>query len=390
MDLKLLNADPTTEERAAIDTAIVSLSSVGADGVFAKRHLLLPGLEAAQGRVGWISEGAFNYIGETLQVPPAEAYGVMTFYALLTAAPRAPRVVHVCEDIACKARGSDALINELKRSAGPPAHYVPAADHVLVGDDDVAWLPSPCLGLCDQAPAAFVQIAGEHPIEELFGDVTIDRLRAANENVEATWGSAAGAVATAGPTRLLHRHNVEYFSAAFHRLLLDPRLTDIAADLIGSPNVQLHHSKLFIKPPEKGSPFPMHQDVPYFPHDRHSMIAAIVHFDDAPEEKGCLRVVPGSHQGGPLPHDEAGGWHLPFEQYPLTSSVVLPARAGDVLFFSYLTIHGSGVNVSQEARTTLLVQMRDPADRPSRRSWEAGQGLMLRGVLPAGAEPALK
>ncbi len=179
MDLKLLNADPTTEERAAIDTAIVSLSSVGADGVFAKRHLLLPALEAAQGRVGWISEGAFNYICETLQVPPAEAYGVMTFYALLTAAPRAPRVVHVCEDIACKARGSDALINELKRSAGPPAHYVPAADHVLVGDDDVAWLPSPCLGLCDQAPAAFVQIAGEHPIEELFGDVTIDRLRAA-------------------------------------------------------------------------------------------------------------------------------------------------------------------------------------------------------------------
>ena len=41
------------------------------------------------------------------------------------------------------------------------------------------------------------------------------------------------------------------------------------------------------------------------------------------------------------------------------------AEAGDVLFFSYLTIHGSGVNVSNEARTTLLVRIRDPLTRPA-------------------------
>ena len=41
----------------------------------------------------------------------------------------------------------------------------------------------------------------------------------------------------------------------------------------------------------------------------------------------------------------------------------MPAEAGDALFFSYLTVHGSGVNVSAEARTTWLVQYRDPADR---------------------------
>jgi NADH-quinone oxidoreductase subunit F len=179
VDLKLLNAEPSADERAAIDTAIVPLRPDGAGGVFAKRHLLLPALEAAQARVGWVSEGAFNYICATLEVPPAEAYGVMTFYALLATAPRARRVVHVCDDIACKARGADALIAELERSAGPPAHHAPEGNHVVIGDDDVAWLPSPCLGLCDQAPAAFVQIAGEDPSEELFGDVSIDRLRAA-------------------------------------------------------------------------------------------------------------------------------------------------------------------------------------------------------------------
>jgi phytanoyl-CoA hydroxylase len=217
------------------------------------------------------------------------------------------------------------------------------------------------------------------------GHALIERL-SQHENVEATWGSAR---ATAGgkQTQLLHCHNVEYHSGAFTRLIVDPRLTDVAAVLIESPNVQLHHTKLFIKPPEKGSPFPMHQDHPFFPHERHSMIAAIVHLDDAPEEKGCVRVVPGSHAAGPIEHDPTGAFHLPVEQYPLESSVALPAEAGDVLFFSYLTIHGSGVNVSSEARTTLLIQMRDPADRPLYGgAVEAGEGLMLRGILPPGAE----
>jgi len=63
--------------------------------------------------------------------------------------------------------------------------------------------------------------------------------------------------------------------------------------------------------------------------------------------------------------------------------VPCPARAGDVLFVSYLTIHGSGVNVSDEARTTLLVQMRDPTDPPTVQTHESrGQGMMLRGVDP--------
>ena len=60
--------------------------------------------------------------------------------------------------------------------------------------------------------------------------------------------------------------------------------------------------------------------------------------------------------------------------------------AGDVLFFSYLTVHGSGINRSDEARTTWLVQYRDPADPPLTTSHDhsLGQGMMLRGVDPTG------
>ena len=113
------------------------------------------------------------------------------------------------------------------------------------------------------------------------------------------------------------------------------------------------------------------------------MMAAIFHFDDAPLEKGCVCVVPGSHNLGPLEHQAEGSWHLPLEQYPLESALPCPARAGDVLFLSYLTIHGSGLNVSNEARTTLLVQMRDPTDLPTQQVHKSrGQGMMLRGIDP--------
>ncbi len=51
---------------------------------------------------------------------------------------------------------------------------------------------------------------------------------------------------------------------------------------------------------------------------------------------------------------------------------------------SYLTIHGSGVNVSDEPRTTLLVQMRDPLEPPTESvHLSRGQGMMLRGVDPS-------
>ncbi len=195
-------------------------------------------------------------------------------------------------------------------------------------------------------------------------------------------GWTSGAKVTDLRRELIHCHNVQFHSAILARLIIDSRLTDRAADIIG-PNIQLHHTKMFIKPPERGAPFPMHQDYSYFPHKNHTMVAATIHFDDAPIEKGCIRVVPGSFKNGPYNHIHEGGSHLPTEQYSIDESTPCPAEAGDVLFFSYLTIHGSGLNTTNQPRTTLLVQMRDPLDRPmGLQHLSRGQGMMLRGVDP--------
>jgi phytanoyl-CoA hydroxylase len=226
-------------------------------------------------------------------------------------------------------------------------------------------------GLLDKAEAAAYREESHALIKRL------------NRDVDPTWGSARE-LAMGNQTELKHCHDVQFYSGAFARLIVDPRFTDVAAAVMGTPNVQLHHTKLFIKPPEKGSPFPMHQDHPFFPHEKHSMGAAIFHFDDAPLAKGCVRVVPGSHKNGPLEHASDGGFHLPFSDWPLEKSVPCEAEAGDVLFFTYFTVHGSGVNTTSESRTTLLIQYRDPADPPSTDSHAGslGQGMILRGVDP--------
>ena len=148
MDLRLLEAEPNDEEREAID-ARLSPAASGGEGSereashFAaglgreRRHLLLPALQSVQSRVGWISEGALNYVCKRLGVPPADAYGVATFYALLSMAPRPRRVLHVCDDIACRCRGANELIQDLERTLGSPAEHGPERDHVELDENGV-------------------------------------------------------------------------------------------------------------------------------------------------------------------------------------------------------------------------------------------------------------
>jgi phytanoyl-CoA hydroxylase len=178
-------------------------------------------------------------------------------------------------------------------------------------------------------------------------------------------------------------HNVQFHDAAFTRAAAHPKLVEVLTEIIG-PNVQLHHTKMLVKPPEKGAPFPMHQDYPYFPHERHTVVAASVHLDDTDEQNGCLRVVAGSHKQGPL---EATGENHTLE-VPLEDGAPIPARAGDVLFFNYLTIHGSGLNTSDRTRRNVLFQYRDPEDPPLVKNGveehvDWGMGLMVAGRNPA-------
>ena len=108
-DLKLLEAEPTQAERDAID-AVAGVPDRFSDRVARsrpRRHLLLPALRAAQRRVGWVTPGALGYASRRLEVPPADAYGVATFYALISLEERPAEVLHVCTDLSCALAGAE-------------------------------------------------------------------------------------------------------------------------------------------------------------------------------------------------------------------------------------------------------------------------------------------
>jgi len=170
MDLHLIpGAVATPEERAAVDAVLGPPRSgweggarraghdehVATGGLEAarRRDLLLPALHGVQGRIGWISEGSLNYVCQRLSVPPAEAYGVAAFYAMFSLEPRPKTVVHVCDDIACRANGALDLCRDLEKKLGPTGEAKKGAP--------ATWLRSPCLGQCERAPAVMFQSAGE-------------------------------------------------------------------------------------------------------------------------------------------------------------------------------------------------------------------------------------
>jgi NADH-quinone oxidoreductase subunit F len=180
MDLHLSKVRPSRAERQAVDGVLGAPTSgweggkrrSGADARSARggheersrrRHLLLPALHALQGRVGWISPGALNYVCRRLTVPPAEAYGVASFYGMFSTVRRAPNVAHVCDDVVCRLKGAEGICADVKDA-----------------------LRSSCLGLCEQAPAALITRAGERPVEQGMGHATVARVVAAVGTAEAS------------------------------------------------------------------------------------------------------------------------------------------------------------------------------------------------------------
>lgn len=157
MDLKIVGAEPTDAERKAVDRLLgppVSgweggsrdivrdgRTALGGRQVSGDRDLLLPVFHAVQDAIGWISHGALNYICRRLSVPPAEAWGVVTFYHLLATEPQPANVAHVCDDIACRLRDLAPQIAGLESQGFQVKR-------------------SPCLGQCDRGAAALLTTAG--------------------------------------------------------------------------------------------------------------------------------------------------------------------------------------------------------------------------------------
>jgi NADH-quinone oxidoreductase subunit F len=152
VELHLTSDAAIQDEKFAVDLILGEDASQRASAPPNRRDLLLPVLHSVQSRIGWLSQGALNYVAVRLDVPPAEVHSVASFYDLLRLQPTPPITLHVCDDIACRTNGAESLCAGLDSSLGKEG--APCLD------GKAAWFRSPCLGLCDQAPVALLKSAG--------------------------------------------------------------------------------------------------------------------------------------------------------------------------------------------------------------------------------------
>jgi len=131
-----------------------------------------------------------------------------------------------------------------------------------------------------------------------------------------------------------------------------PRLLDTIECIIG-PDLQTIHTMLINKPPHVDGRHPIHQDLLYFPFrpaDR--IVASWTALEPVTKENGCLVVVPGSHRGELLAHENppdiedlnAGYFGVADIADRIEQRVHLEMAPGDTVFFHPVLLHGSGRN----------------------------------------------
>lgn len=140
-----------------------------------KRHQhgsLIPLLQSAQDSYGYIPEKIIYYISELVGIPPAEIYGVITFYAQFRLKPLGKNIIRICEGTACHVNGAKTVLSVLQDEAG-----------ISVGetsDDGLFSLVSvACLGCCSLAPVIMIN-------DETFGNLDQAKIKKAINKFRST------------------------------------------------------------------------------------------------------------------------------------------------------------------------------------------------------------
>lgn len=170
----------------------------------------------------------------------------------------------------------------------------------------------------------------------------------------------------------------------------------VAARLLRSERIRLHHDHLLVKEPLTKQDTPWHQDQPYYNIDGLQNISMWIPVDRVPME-ATLRLAAGTH---------GGEWFLPRsfmnedakwfpsgsfrdvpdvdgdpDRYPIRQWAIEP---GDVVLFHMLTLHGASGSTSR--RRVLSLRFVGDDIRHAPRPWRTSPPFPgLEAELPAGA-----
>jgi len=132
------------------------------------RSGLLPALHAAQRLYGWLPEQVAAEVARALGVPLADVHGVIEFYSLFYNEPVGRRMIRICTDAACALKGGDEILGHLCAH-----HGIKPGQTALNADTTIE--ASPCLGLCEHAPAGLVDDQAETNINLRTGYYELGR-----------------------------------------------------------------------------------------------------------------------------------------------------------------------------------------------------------------------
>ncbi|HHW42860.1 NAD(P)H-dependent oxidoreductase subunit E [Desulfofundulus thermobenzoicus] len=117
-------------------------------------------LQEVQQEYRYLPEEVMTFIATALNVPPAVVYGVATFYAQFSLAPKGKYVIRVCNGTACHVRGAEPIHFALRRALGL------AEGQETTEDLQFTVETVSCLGACGLAPVVTIND------REIFGQLT--------------------------------------------------------------------------------------------------------------------------------------------------------------------------------------------------------------------------
>ena len=179
-------------------------------------------------------------------------------------------------------------------------------------------------------------------------------------------------------TRIKQPHQIDQF---FWDVIKESKIQQILIDILGK-NVSLKTSKLNTKYPEGGSAVEWHQDWVFYPHTNDDVLALGLMLNDVDLENGPLMVIPKSHKGPVLNHENdkglfCGAINPSDPNFDYNKAVTLTGKAGSMTIHHARTLHGSAPNKSNKSRNILFYEC-NSAD-----AWPlVGTGAYLKSTSP--------
>ena len=154
-----------------------------------------------------------------------------------------------------------------------------------------------------------------------------------------------------------------------HRAACGHRVVGAAVSILG-PEVLVHSTLILSKAPHDSKRVAWHQDGTVSGWYRFPSVTAWIALEDSNADNGCMRILPGTHRGGRLPHRPALEGDNLFGKSDEIADPIDENSARDVVLTSGemslhhpSVVHGSRPNGSEHRRVGLIVRFITPAYR---------------------------